>query len=173
MENLDVKVKYTPVQLKRIGLHLLSLIRDRTAKGLDAKGLPFKSYSKNPFVIPYAVATKKAVNELVKQNKAVIFYRAGKKMALIKSGYLEYKKLVYKDTSYDGTVNLMLTGRMMQDLNVLDLQDNKILIGFNNTEMAERAGFNAMRGRHFLGFSDKDFADTRLKELLSSGFDLV
>ena len=56
---------------------------------------------------------------------------------------------------------------------VLENSDNKIVLGFTNIQMAERAGFNAMRDRHFLGFSDKDFADTRLKELLSSGFDLV
>ena len=169
MDNLNVKIEYSQQQLKRIGLHLVSLIRDRTAKGKDKDGLPFKEYSQRPFDIPYANATKAAIKQLVKEGKAVLFMRNGKKMALIKTGYLEYKQLVYKNTGYDGTVNLMLTGRMMQDLNVIQLDNNRIVIGFNNAEMAQRAGFNAMRGREFLGLSNADLNDVRLKELLSEG----
>lgn len=169
MDNLNVKIEYSQQQLKRIGLHLVSLIRDRTAKGKDKDGFPFKEYSKRPFAIPYANATKAAVKQLVKEGKAVLFMRNGKKMALIKTGYLDYKQLVYKNTGYDGTVNLMLTGRMMQDLNVIQLDNNRIVIGFNNAEMAQRAGFNAMRGREFLGLSNADLNDVRLKELLSEG----
>lgn len=169
MDNLNVKIEYSQQQLKRIGLHLVSLIRDRTAKGKDKDGLPFKEYSKRPFTIPYANATKAAIKQLVKEGKAVLFMRNGKKMALIKTGYLDYKQLVYKNTGYDGTVNLMLTGRMMQDLNVIQLYNNRIVIGFNNAEMAQRAGFNAMRGREFLGLSNADLNDVRLKELLSEG----
>ena len=170
MYNLNVKIEYSQQQLKRIGLHLVSLIRDRTAKGKDKDGLPFKEYSKNAFGMPYGAANKKAVRQLVKEDKAVIFTSANnKKWVLFKTGYLDYKKLLYKDTSYDGTVNLMLTGRMMQDLNVIQLDNNRIVIGFNNAEMAQRAGFNAMRGREFLGLSNADLNDVRLKELLGEG----
>ena len=172
MENLDIKVRYKPQQLQKIGLHLLSILRDRTAKGLDKDGKPFKPYSTNAFKVPYSQSTKSAVLQLIKDGKAILFNRGGVKFALIKSGYLDYKKLIFKGTSYDGTVNLMLTGRMLQDLNVLRTDNNQIVIGFNNMEMAERAMYNIKRGRDFMGFSDADLQDIRLKELLSEGLEI-
>jgi antitoxin component of RelBE/YafQ-DinJ toxin-antitoxin module len=164
-----MEISYSTAHLKKIGLHLVSLIRDRTAKGIDKDGLPFKSYSKRPFTIPYAAATKSAIKELIKQGKAFIFSKSGTKMALIKTGYLDYKKLLYKDTSYDGTVNLMLTGRMLGNLNVIRTENNQIIIGFSNTEMAERAKYNINRGRDFLGLAPNDLQDKRFKELLVEG----
>ncbi len=173
MEKIEFKAQYKPQQLKRIGLHILSMIRDRTAKGIDKDGKPFKPYSTNPFKMPYAVATKSAVKKLIQDGKAILFNRGGTKFVLIKSGYLDYKKLVYNGTSYDGTVNLMLTGRMLQDLNVLRFDNNQIIIGFNNMEMAQRAMFNINRGRDFLGLSDADLQNPKLKELLAEGIELV
>jgi antitoxin component of RelBE/YafQ-DinJ toxin-antitoxin module len=165
-----MEISYSTAHLKRIGLHLVSLIRDRTAKGIDKDGLPFKSYSKNAFGMPYGATTKKAVKELVKQGKAIIFTsKNNKKWVLFKTGYLDYKKLLYKDTSYDGTVNLMLTGRMLGNLNVIRTENNQIIIGFSNTEMAERAKYNINRGRDFMGLAPNDLQDKRFKELLVEG----
>lgn len=165
-------IEYSQKQLKIIGLHLLSLIRDRTAKGIDKDGKPFIPYSTRPFKIPYAAATKSAVKELVKQGKALIINQNGVTKAIIKTGYLDYKKLVYKDTAYDGTVNLMLTGRMMQDLNVIRIENNQVVIGFGNVQMAERAAQNIRRGRDFLGLSPADLEDARFKQLLAEGFSI-
>lgn len=165
-------IEYSQKQLKNIGLHLLSLIRDRTAKGIDKDGKPFIPYSTRPFKIPYATATKSAVKQLIKEGKAEIFNRGDMKFALIKTGYLDYKKLVMKDTAYDGVVNLMLTGRMLGNLNVIRIDNNQIVIGFSDTQMAERAAQNIRRGREFLGLSPADLEDSRFKELLAEGLNI-
>ena len=173
MDNLNVKIEYSQQQLKRIGIHLVSLIRDRTAKGKDKDGLPFKEYSQRPFTIPYANATKAAIKQLVKEKKAMIFTDANNvKKAIIFNGYLDYKKLVYKDTSYDGTVNLIMTGRMLANFGVINVSGNKIVLGFNDTQMAERAKANIRLGRDFLGLSPEDKRDPHFQDLLASGFTL-
>lgn len=172
MEIPNIKIEYSPQQLKKLGLYTISLIRDRTAKGLDKDNKAFKAYTTKPFSMPYAAANKSAVKQLVKENKAIIFKREKTKWVLFKTGYLDYKRLAYKGTSYDGTVNLMLTSRMLGNLNVISIENNKVVIGFPNQDMALRAKYNIDKGRDFLGLSDLDLKDAKFNQLLAEGLSI-
>ena len=76
-------------------------------------------------------------------------------------------------TSYDGTVNMTLTGEMMRNFTVIETNDNSFTLGFTDTDMAQRAVYNQQKGRDFIGLSNADLNDLKFLELISSGFDII
>ena len=168
-------IVYRNDKLKKIGNAIVTLIKERTAEGRDKDDKPFKAYSRKPFALPYgAVNNHTKLKRLIKSKQAIVYSRPnGMPFVLIKMGYAEYKKTMFDPS---GRVNLMASGRMLADLSVLDVGNNRITIGFRNREMAARAVFNANRGREFLGVTLRSLEnDAIISRLLhdSGGLDCV
>lgn len=168
-----MRIEYRLEQVKRIALHCIKLIQDRTLKGLDKDGNEFKKYSERPFKIPYGAGNNRTIKMLLSNESAVIRKIGNEIYVIIKTGYAGYKKAYMSNTTYDGTVNLSMTGAMLRDLTPLSYDNSSFTIGFNNIELAERASFNIQRGRDFLGLSPNDLLDKRLQELLAENFDII
>lgn len=170
-----MKFGFTSESLTKAGLRYMKIIQDRTLKGEDEKGRPFKAYSTKPAPYPFGKFPKRAFAILKKENGKLVMFRnkSGVLMVTVPGGYAALKKAIYKQTNYDGTVNLTLTGEMLRDMTTLQPPDNKtIVIGFNDAWNAKKALMNAMRGRKFLGLTDKDKQDKIALNALGEGLTL-
>lgn len=168
-----MKIIYNDNQINKIALHCLKLINDRTLKGIDKDGEPFKAYSNKPFKMPFSRGTKRALDDLIKRGEAQVIKQNGVVYVIVKTGYLGYKKAYMQKTSYDGTVNMTLTGEMMRNFTVIETNDNSFTLGFTDTEMAQRAVYNQQKGRDFIGLSNADLNDLKFLGLISNGFDII
>lgn len=146
--------------INKIANYSITLIKERTLKGIDANDRPFKEYSRNPFKIPVA-GSKTALKYLESKDKSSVSYfmRNGKHWAVVHNGYLAFKSALYRNSSWDGkTVNLWNTGLMLKSLTVLRVNQSQFVIGFTNADASERAYYNLMRGRNFFGLSKSDIS---------------
>ena len=163
-------IKIDNQTLQEIGDLFLEHIQDRTLKGLDKDNEPFKAYSTNKFVMPAAGVTKRARALLKKNGDLVYFQTKGGEDWILVNGYLALKKAIMAKTSYDGTVNLNLTGEMMRSFNVISVGNNSITLGFVDKNQADKAEWNIARGRDFLGLVfDGDLANDVRTMLLNGG----
>lgn len=173
VDNINDKLKifYTEEQLNRIGLHILRLIRQRTLRGIDKDGEAFKPYSDKALSLKYGWLTKWVVNDMIKNKEAKMFKsKNGSLYVLIYDGYLAYKRrYMSKSGGFNGVVNLTLTGGMLRGFNVLGTEDNHIILGWSDINLANRAKGNIERGRDFLGLSPADLQDRILQDLLANG----
>lgn len=156
-----MELDFTYEQLNALGLYAAELIRERTAKGIDADGTPFKPYSTKTFFRPVGGLTAKqrsALAKLVKENKAEYIMKDGKKLWALINGYDTWKSVAFPDEYDGGVVNLRATGKMMSALTVIDVNDAKqeFTLGWVRPELARIANYNAQRGRTFLGFTEKE-----------------
>lgn len=166
----ESQIIINPGTLKKIGMVIIANIQKRTESGIDADGKPFKAYSTKTFAMPSGAITKRAQKILVKDGNLQYFNtKGGSLWAVIIGGYAVLKKAVYAKTSSNGTVNLMATGAMMRSLRVQSTGNNSITLGFANTESANKAYYNKVMGREFLGLSPDDLNDSDIKRMLASG----
>ncbi len=154
--NVNINRFLTSEQAQRLGNKIELFIKERTLKGLDKDNKSFKPYSTRPFALPYASLPKYAAKRLYKTNQLSFFRRNGVLFVAVKSGYAKYKALRYAKTSYNGVVNLTLTGSMLRAFAVLDAKPNEIKIGFTRRNAAMVYYYNVMRGRDFLGIVASD-----------------
>jgi len=146
--------------LKRIGLRAVSMIRDRTLRGVGADGAPFKPYSTQPFALPLGAITKRAQRALGDDMKIITSKRSGALWAVITGGYAALKDAAYPQ--YGGVVNLSRTGAMLRALTVIGVNGSgqvTIRIGFAREEEAQKALWNDARGRRILGFTQEERTD--------------
>lgn len=139
-----------------LGAAVMQHIKERTLLGLDKDDKPFKPYSTKPFALPFAALPKYAVRRLKAENNLGYTRRNGVLFAIVMSGYAKYKALRYSITSYDGEVNLNLTGSMMRSFVVLRFDSEKVVLGFNRKQAAAVYYFNTLRGRDMLGITAKN-----------------
>jgi hypothetical protein len=163
-----MKVKYGHKELMGIGQQLVKIILERTESGIDAQGNEFKEYSERPFAMPSGAIPKGTRALMLEQGKLSYFKRNKKTWVVIKDGYISLKKTIYRKTNWDGRPNLIMTGKMLRAMKVVNVGNNKIVIGFMRSEEAEKAGWNAERGREILGINDNDMNDTALMQLLEN-----
>ena len=78
-------------------------------------------------------------------------------------------KAIYKQTSYDGTVNLILKGQMLRSMSASTVGSNAVKVTFNSNEMTQRAMYNIEKGRNFFGITDKEIQDNKLFDMLLEG----
>lgn len=163
-----MKIVYSNKSLRAIGARIVEIIFDRTAEGLDANGKPFNPYSTRPFKMPAGAIGKGVRKILIKDGKLHYFKNNKALWVVILGGYMELKRAMFRKTSWDGKPNLMATGKMLRAMKVVKVGNNRITIGFTRTEEAEKAGWNAERGREFLGITDKEWqTDPKLQELFN------
>ena len=159
-------------QLRAVGARITEIILDRTAEGFDANNKPFDDYSTRPFKMPSGAITKGNRKVLLKDGKLHYFKtKTGALWVVIEGGYVALKKVMFRKTSYGGTVNLMATGKMLRAVKIVQVVNTKtggrIQIGFTRAEEAEKAKWNAEKGREFLGITDEElYNDKQLDEIL-------
>lgn len=155
--------------IKRIAAKSLQIIVERTLDGIDRFGRPFKPYSSKGFSMPYAAIPKRASKVLLKNGELKLFRRNKILFAFVSGGYVRLKSQINSKTTYDGKPNLTLTGRMLESLKVVELGENYFKIGFTLPEQAQKAQWNAERGREFLGLSPNDLDNSELKQAFVEG----
>lgn len=156
-----ISLNLTSQQLTNIGLFAAELIRERTSSGIDAQGNPFKSYSSKVFFRPIGGMTAKqrnALANLVKNKQAEYVKKENKNLWALIHGYDVWKKVAYPDEYNGGVVNLRATGKMMDALTVINVDQSKqeFTLGFARPEMARIAYYNEQRGRVFNGLTESD-----------------
>lgn len=176
-------------KLDLLAVLLTNKIKANTQAGIDKDGNQFRPYSALPFAMPYgAVANKTKLNQAVKAGKAAIVTKNDKKRVIWKQGYVDYRGWMGRDTS---PVNLTFTGRMLSNLKplgtefkefsfdlselgdanltgIMNLEIPKEIIatvGFENDTAKQVAIWNIVKGRKFLGLTDKDI-ETIVKDWL-------
>lgn len=159
-----MQLTLTYEQLNALGLYAAEMIRERTAKGIDAEGKPFKPYSTKTFFRPVGGLTAKqraALAKLVKENKAEYIMKDGQKLWALINGYDTWKSVAFPDEYDGGIVNLRATGKMMDALTVIDVKESKgeVTLGWARPELARIAQYNIDRGRMFLGHSKKETSE--------------
>lgn len=159
-----------------LGLYAAELIRERTASGSDAFGKKFKPYSDKKFFRPVGGLTAKqrsALAQLVKANKAEYIMKDGKKLWALINGYDTWKSVAFPDEYKGGTVNLRATGKMMDGLTVIDVNEAKaeFTLGWVRPELVLINSYNEMRGRMMLGLSPLD--EEKLQDKLAQLIEVV
>jgi len=167
----QLRVSVDSAAMLKVGLRAVRIIRARTLEGKDKDGNPFKSYSTKTFAMPADAATKRARKILEKNGQLHYFMTAAQNLwMVVTGGYLAFKKAVYAQTGWSGTVNLTASGQMLRSLTVLTSNSNEVVIGFSRPEDALKAFWNAEKGREFLGLSDSEIEqDQELRQILING----
>jgi len=156
-----MELNFTYEELNLLGLYAAETIRERTAKGIGADGSPFKPYSTKKFFRPLGGLTAKqrtALEGLVKANKAQYIMRDEQKLWALIEGYDTWKSVAFPDEYDGGTVNMRATGKMMDAMTVIDVDETKqeFTLGWVRPELARIAYYNELKGRTILGFTDKE-----------------
>lgn len=160
-----VIVKNNTLQL--LGNYIISKIIERTSEGIDEDGKPFIPYSSIPFAMPYGAYlanTTQRQRKYLEFNKQVALFRRGSGLwALIKGGYIEFKRARFTS---DAAPNLQVRGMrggMLGDLTIIRKGDNYVIIGFKHEESAKIAAYHQLLGagksrtiRKFLGLTDTE-----------------
>lgn len=160
-DRLNLSLKVERDALRRAGQAAVAIIVERTQRGLDADGRPFKPYSTRPFALPYTpTAFTRRTEVLLRRGPGgglVIFTtrKGGSLWALIKGGYAAYKAARYP--AYEGRANLTASGAMWRGFSVIrvDERAGTVRLGFSRAELAERAAFNE-RTRHWRGLTSDE-----------------
>ena len=155
-----ITVFIEPTAMNKVGFYAISLIKERTGQGKDAKGSDFKPYSTRMFAMPYGFLKKQKalVEKFVKSKEMTMITRDGKQTwVLIAKGYSFYKENFSRNWE-GGKVNLKLSGEMMKAITVIGTDGKSFTVGWVRPELAERAYYNEEKGREFLGLTDEDMS---------------
>lgn len=106
--------------------------------------------------MPAAAVPKYAIKKLQSATRISYFKRNGILFATVKSGYAKYKMMLYAKTSYNGVVNLTLTGSMLRSFALLSAKANQIVLGFHRKQAAALYYYNVLKGRDMLGITRKN-----------------
>jgi len=151
--------------IKRLGNSALAMLEENIAAGIDYDGQPYK-YSEEAFYRPYELKLAQKLG-----SAASVFTKPDGKLGMIVHGYKAYKEAV---APYSVGKFLTLSGKMLRNLNVLTTENNRVIIGFSDPELAQRAFWlnvsGAGRGRKlwkFMGLqkAQQDEIKTRFNEL--------
>lgn len=161
---MALKLIMLPAGAKKAGLGVIAKIREKTQKGLDKDGKPFKDYSTRKFVMPAGAATKRAINSLKNDGFLSFFTTSkGSTWIVIEGGYARYKKARFPQDS--GDVNLTGTGQMLRALTVTKHGNDFIQVGFTREEESKKMLWNIERGRNPMGLRKEEFAEIYRKTL--------
>lgn len=157
-DRLRLSLALDKAALRRAGEAAVTIIVERTQRGIGADGRALRPYSTRPFARPYTPEAFTRRTELLLRRGPggglVIFTtrKGGGLWALIRGGYAAYKAARYP--AYEGRVNLTASGAMLRGLSVVrvDERAGTVRLGFSRAELAERAGYN-QRTRRFLGLT--------------------
>ena len=143
-----------------IGNSMVAIIRDRTLKGIDAKGLPFKAYSTRPTNISIGSGTGL---RLVPKGGEVS--RTGRSMRF-KGGYAEYKRKSRRagitpgggaSSATTSEVDLTLRGQLMGSVHVAQATDDAVVVQTGDGTAAYAGPVNDQR--QFMGIAPSDYDD--------------
>lgn len=140
----------TQPKMLAIGLDMVSIIKIRIYKGLDANEKPFLGYSTKPLFVAKKspLARRLAPKGGIKTKNGMFF--AG--------GYREYKeKSRRRSNAIEGQtaeVDLTLSGMMIQNFTVLSSTSRSFVIGL--LPPVRHYGYNVNSRRSFIGLSPKE-----------------
>jgi hypothetical protein len=160
IKNKDITFTISDKDLRFIGTVGNKIIQDRTEAGIDKDGNPFDPYSTDWFAMPAGGMLKKdrkIMDDLNRSGDLSYFTTKAGKLWMLVRGYDIFKKN-FNPSEYVGNVNLRSTGDMLDSMIVtkVDKANGTFQIGWQDTELAERAYWNQLRGREFLGFTKEE-----------------
>lgn len=128
--------------LKRIGNHLVFMVRRRTTEGRLLPGSTSEEYSTKQFAMPFGALPKGLQSKAKqKQNKndfgLFTTKSTGSLWVLVKKGYKHLRELAGKDSS---SVKMTWSGAYLRDLSVVEVSSNE--------EAFTEVGFKNERNRH-------------------------
>ncbi len=136
--------------MKGIAQDILAIIKIRIYKGLDYNLSKFKAYSTKPIYIGYKSTTYKRLKPKRGIKKPNSMFFAG--------GYAEYKEKSRKRSNaiegQTASIDLTLSGMMMQNFVVLDATNTKFTIGL--LPPVQDYGYAVNKDRGFIGLADKE-----------------
>ena len=139
----------TKTMMKGIAQDILAIIKIRIYKGLDDNLSKFKAYSTKPIYIGYKSTTYKRLKPKRGIKKPNSMFFAG--------GYAEYKEKSRKRSNaiegQTASIDLTLSGMMMQNFVVLDATNTKFTIGL--LPPVQDYGYAVNKDRGFIGLADK------------------
>jgi len=123
--------------LKNIGNTVIGMVQQNIAAGRDKDGNSFQ-YSDKPFYMPYnrAVRAKLGKDQEGKLYNIVTSKRTGKLGMIILCGYANYKAKVRPNA--EGKF-LQWTGKMLRNMNITDISDDTVTIGFPDPVQSQKA----------------------------------
>lgn len=140
----------TKTMMKGIAQDILAIIKIRIYKGLDYNLSKFKAYSTKPIYIGYKSTTYKRLKPKRGVKKPNSMFFAG--------GYAEYKEKSRKRSNaiegQTASIDLTLSGMMMQNFVVLDATNTKFTIGL--LPPVQDYGYAVNKDRGFIGLADKE-----------------
>ena len=140
----------TKTMMKGIAQDILAIIKIRIYKGLDYNLSKFKAYSTKPIYIGYKSTTYKRLKPKRGIKKPNSMFFAG--------GYAEYKEKSRKRSNaiegQTASIDLTLSGMMMQNFVVLDATNTKFTIGL--LPPVQDYGYAVNKDRGFIGLADKE-----------------
>lgn len=154
--------RLSEADLRAVGLLGIQIITERTARGIDADGEPFKPYSAKPFAMPAGAVTQRA-RAALKKELSFFKTKRGELWMIVQGGYEALKRAAYPQDA--GTVNLWAKGLMIPALTIVsvDVAARTVVLGFTDQEQATKAFYHNVAGagrghviRRFLGFTDEE-----------------
>jgi hypothetical protein len=137
-------------QMIAIAQDILAIIKIRIYKGLDYNLSKFRAYSTRPIYIGYKSTTYKRLKPKGGVKKPNSMFFAG--------GYAEYKdKSRKRSNAIEGqtaSVDLTLSGMMLQNFVVLEATNTKFTIGL--LPPVQDYGYAVNQDRGFIGLADKE-----------------
>lgn len=146
------------------GEFAVSAIVERTARGEDADGRPFKPYSTRALALPAGAVPKRVQARLRRAENGLYYFKSrktGKLWFVVEGGYAAIKRA---QTGKENPVpDLWGTGSMMRALRVLGVEQGAsgggvVTVGFSRPEEAQRAYWNS-RTRRFIGLTADEQAE--------------
>ncbi len=119
--------------MRTVGNRVLEMIEDNIQAGVDIDGKKF-AYSTKTFYRPY---NEKLHKKLTKSQQgklySIITGKSGK-LGMLIHGYKQYKEHFAPGAGF-----LEWTGALLRDMSIIKLDSNKVIIGFTDPELAQRA----------------------------------
>ncbi len=133
--------------LIRLSAGVIAIIRDRVNAGqyLEGSSPNAGQYSTTPMPLPFG-KLEKAVSKKELQNKdkyTIFTAKSGNKWVIIQGGYKEYRRLCGKESD---KVVMSWTGKMMQNLGIVEKVPGSIGVGFSDPDMERLAIFHNISG---------------------------
>lgn len=138
---------WTAQDSARLAQNTLAMIKLRTSNGIDANGVNFDKYSKEPIYV-----TKKGARLSPKGGRPS---RTGKSVYYA-GGYKQYKNESRRRGGEDDSaeVDLVLSGQLMNNLVVTEATPTGFKIGL--TKHVQSYGYHVNQKREYLGLSEDD-----------------
>ena len=175
IKDQDITFTISEKDLRFLGTVGVQIIQERTEAGFDKDGNPFDPYSTDWFAMPAGGMLKKdrkIMDDLNRSGDLSYFRTNAGRLWMLVRGYDLFKKY-FNPTEYVGFVNLRGKGDMLDSMVVIKVDKKKgtFQIGWEDPGLAERAYFNELRGREFLGFTKEE--QQRLESIAATKIEVV